>query len=128
MNTFRWDIKPKVIDSAKNESTKDSYVINLDYPTLIEQTYIIAADDVEAKTLPIPIGDIYAIELISDQPLDLELTGTSLTATMVTYNILINNGAGIDLTDGFGATIENNSGYIANVTWRIFGTTIAPEE
>ena len=123
--TLRWDIAPKVIDSSDNESELDSYVVSTAYTDLVDLEIIIGAADVAAKTMPKPAGSIYAIELISNQPVTVTITGPiTVTALASVYNIFLNTGTGTGLTTSFVCTVTNLSGYEATVRWRVLGTAV----
>ena len=122
--TLQWSVAPKVIDANDNETALDSYTVTTSYADLVDLEIIIGAADTAAKTMPKPAGSIYAIEMVSNQPVTVTITGPITVTALSTRNLFINTGTATGLTTSFVMTVTNNSGYEATVNWRVLGTAV----
>lgn len=129
--TLRRTVQPKTIDANQNELSLDSYVIDSSCEDIQSSELIIDSADTAQKTLPIPASKTYSMELISDQPLDLEVTyyidacGGTAAITLTVLSYMIVSKASTDLGYGISSVkITNNSGYDATLTWRSSGTSV----
>jgi hypothetical protein len=129
--TLRRTVQPKIIDANKNETNLDSYTVDSECSDIVSKELIIAAADTVPKSMLLPVTKTYSMELISDQPVDLEVTyyiddcGATATIPLKVMNYMVVSGANTPLCFGISAvTVANTSGYDATLTWRATGIDV----
>lgn len=128
MNIFQWLIKPAVQVVSINQTQNEvAYTTLNQHDTKEEYSIIIADDDTDVLTLPIPAG-LRAVEFYSDQLVTLKITSVILggSVSVICRAFLLNaddtiTGSPTDLTD-YTFSVSNTSGQIATINWRALGT------